>query len=187
MFLFSPFFGNHCPGKSRWLMSRPPVQPWPPRWDSTSTPRYAGPGPGGAAGRILPSRTDASLSPAASPPLAGPLGPLRGRGSCQLCQYPHDAATVSATCSRGARGTRLPLKASRWQPGSGAAWSPCCGFPSQGLEGVGGQEGGEPGSACLRCRVSGGGCWVGWLSLCPEKEGDFGLRIAILGSGLEDP
>lgn len=38
----------------------------------------------------------------------------------------------------------------------------------------------------LRRWVSGGGCRLGWLSLCPEQEGDFGLRWG-LGSGLEDP
>lgn len=38
----------------------------------------------------------------------------------------------------------------------------------------------------MRRWVSGGGCRLGWLSLCPEQEGDFGLRWC-LGSGLEDP
>lgn len=50
-------------------------------------------------------------------------------------------------------------------------------LPSQGLEGVGGREGGDVASVHLQCQV-------GWLSLYPEQERDFGLRIAVLGSGL---
>lgn len=122
----------------------------------------------GAAGRILPSCADASLSPTASPPLASPLGPLRGRGCCQLCQYPHDATTVSAAHGRGARGTRLPPKAMLLGCPVTLLWF--------SIAGVGGWEGGELGSARLRRWVSGGGCRLGWLSLCPEQEGDFGLR-----------
>lgn len=149
VFLFSHFFGNCCLGKLGWLTSRPLVRPWPLQWDSTSTPRYAGMWPGGTAGHILPPCADASLSPAASPPLAGPLGPVCGRGCCQLCQYPHDAATVSAMPGQGARGTQLPLKASQWHPGSWAAWVPCGNFPSQGLERVGEWGEVEPGSVHL--------------------------------------
>lgn len=86
------------------------------------------------------SHTNASLSPAASAPLAGPMGPLRSRGCCQLCQYPHDATTVSVSCGQGAQGTWLPPKASWWQPGSGARWL-LCQFPILGAGGGGRMRG----------------------------------------------
>lgn len=86
------------------------------------------------------SRTDASLSPTASAPLAGPMGPLRSRGCCQLCQSPLDAAAVSVSCGQGAQRTWLPPKASQWQPGSGAPWL-LCQFPIVGAGGSGRMRG----------------------------------------------
>lgn len=102
-------------------MSRPPRQPWPLLWDSTSTPRYIGMGLQQHLAASYP-RADPILHPAACSSLARPLGPFCRCSCCQLCEHPNDEATVSApgVC------LRFPAPREDGSGGMGSAWSPLC-------------------------------------------------------------